>query len=91
MGEKFSKIIAGPPQAKPIPKDRQPDFVVRETTSPEQALIFRLSGDYNPLHIGTYWIPLMYTAPLFSGARQRNVLAHRQVLHLHILGFIFFH
>lgn len=51
-GEKFSKIIAAPPQAKPIPKDRKADWVVQEQTTPEQAIIFRLSGDYNPLHIG---------------------------------------
>jgi len=50
-GEKFSKIIAGPPQGKPIPKDRKADWVVQEETTPEQAIIFRLSGDYNPLHI----------------------------------------
>jgi len=50
-GEKFSKIIAGPPQGKPIPKDRKADWVVQEQTTPEQAIIFRLSGDYNPLHI----------------------------------------
>ena len=30
--------------------DREPDFVVTEKTSPEQALLYRLSGDYNPLH-----------------------------------------
>ncbi len=34
----------------PIPKDRAPDFCVEETTSLEQALLFRLSGDLNPLH-----------------------------------------
>ncbi|KAI6126818.1 HotDog domain-containing protein [Pisolithus sp. B1] len=40
-GGKFSKAIA----------NRKPNWVVREKTSPEQALIYRLSGDYNPLHI----------------------------------------
>ncbi|KAL4071733.1 peroxisomal dehydratase [Scleroderma citrinum] len=50
-GEKFSKVIAGAPQAKPVPTDRKPDWVIREKTTPEQALIYRLSGDYNPLHI----------------------------------------
>ncbi|KAJ6552216.1 peroxisomal dehydratase [Mycena vulgaris] len=50
-GENFSKISAGPPQGKPVPTDRKADWTVQDKTSPEQALIFRLSGDYNPLHI----------------------------------------
>jgi acyl dehydratase len=32
------------------PADRAPDFEVTEATTPEQALLYRLSGDYNPLH-----------------------------------------
>ncbi|KAJ8495380.1 hypothetical protein ONZ45_g12892 [Pleurotus djamor] len=50
-GGNFKKIIAAPPDAKPIPKDRKPDWTFSDKTTPEQALIFRLSGDYNPLHI----------------------------------------
>ncbi|KAF9045430.1 peroxisomal dehydratase [Panaeolus papilionaceus] len=50
-GDKFSKYIAGPPQGKDIPKDRKADWVVEDQTTPEQAIVFRLSGDYNPLHI----------------------------------------
>ncbi|KAF8655017.1 hypothetical protein AX16_003287 [Volvariella volvacea WC 439] len=50
-GDKFTKVIAGPPQAKPIPKDVKPTYTVVDTTSPSQALVYRLSGDYNPLHI----------------------------------------
>jgi len=37
-------------RAPKIPKDRSPDFRFEETTSPEQALLYRLSGDLNPLH-----------------------------------------
>ncbi len=33
-----------------VPKDRAPDWTVEERTSPEQALLYRLSGDLNPLH-----------------------------------------
>jgi acyl dehydratase len=33
-----------------VPKDRPADFQVEEVTSPEQALLYRLSGDINPLH-----------------------------------------
>jgi acyl dehydratase len=37
-----------PPVEKP--KGDPPAFSVEETTSPEQALLYRLSGDHNPLH-----------------------------------------
>ena len=33
------------------PPDRQPDVTVADDTRPEQAAIYRLSGDRNPLHI----------------------------------------
>lgn len=32
------------------PEDREPDFSVEQVTRPEQALLYRLSGDRNPLH-----------------------------------------
>jgi acyl dehydratase len=33
-----------------VPKDRAADWTVTEKTSPEQALLYRISGDTNPLH-----------------------------------------
>ncbi|EIW79595.1 hypothetical protein CONPUDRAFT_58660 [Coniophora puteana RWD-64-598 SS2] len=51
---RFSKVIAGPPQSSsssPTPPNRAPDYTIRDKTTPEQALVYRLSGDYNPLHI----------------------------------------
>jgi acyl dehydratase len=43
-----------PPPKEPsgidVPKDRPADFRVEEKTTPEQALLYRLSGDPNPLH-----------------------------------------
>jgi acyl dehydratase len=39
-----------PQESKPSPPPRAPDFVVEERTLPEQALLYRLSGDLNPLH-----------------------------------------
>ena len=33
-----------------VPKDRPQDFQIEEVTSHEQALLYRLSGDLNPLH-----------------------------------------
>jgi acyl dehydratase len=38
-----------PPSVDP-PEDRAADFAVEQSTSPEQALLYRLSGDHNPLH-----------------------------------------
>ncbi|NMF88581.1 MaoC/PaaZ C-terminal domain-containing protein [Aromatoleum petrolei] len=40
----------GAPKPHPTP-ERAPDLSIALTTRPEQALIYRLSGDYNPLHI----------------------------------------
>ena len=41
-----------PKEPPPVerPRDVPPTFSVEETTSPEQALLYRLSGDLNPLH-----------------------------------------
>lgn len=41
-----------PPEsdAPSVPKGREPDWTIEEVTSPEQALLYRISGDQNPLH-----------------------------------------
>ena len=36
---------------RPVPADRQPDRVIEEHVLPQLPAIYRLSGDYNPLHI----------------------------------------
>ncbi|KIO09122.1 hypothetical protein M404DRAFT_132199 [Pisolithus tinctorius Marx 270] len=41
----------GPATAANVPPTRRPDAVVEEKTLPSQAALYRLSGDYNPLHI----------------------------------------
>ncbi|WP_423459552.1 MaoC/PaaZ C-terminal domain-containing protein [Ottowia sp. VDI28] len=38
-----------PPQPEPLP-ERAPDLSASFPTLPQQALIYRLSGDYNPIH-----------------------------------------
>jgi acyl dehydratase len=40
----------GPSGARLVPEDREPDEVVRYVTRRDQALLYRLSGDRNPLH-----------------------------------------
>ncbi len=39
-----------PPPPRPATPERAPDAVCELGTRPEQALIYRLSGDYNPVH-----------------------------------------
>jgi acyl dehydratase len=40
-----------PPKSPKIrPPEREPDWMVEDTTTAEQALLYRLSGDHNPLH-----------------------------------------
>lgn len=46
--------FGGSSEGAPVPHvvpDRAPDQTVVLSTRPEQALIYRLSGDYNPLHL----------------------------------------
>ena len=40
----------GPPTVNYIPPDREPDAVYVYQTTPETALLYRLCGDYNPIH-----------------------------------------
>jgi len=40
----------GPSGPQNVPPDREPDHRVTHETSPDQALVYRLSGDRNPLH-----------------------------------------
>src|SRR5437868_1654204 len=46
----FGGRADGAPPPHQVPADRAPDHVVEHGTRPEQALIYRLSGDMNPLH-----------------------------------------
>jgi hypothetical protein len=49
----YNKSIAPeqPVKASPKPPARAPDVVFSEKTTEEQAVLYRLSGDFNPLHI----------------------------------------
>lgn len=41
----------GASTAANVPPKREPDYVAEEKTTEEQAVLYRLSGDYNPLHV----------------------------------------
>jgi acyl dehydratase len=46
----FGGKSEGAPKPIPVPADRPADLTTMLPVSPNQALIYRLSGDYNPLH-----------------------------------------
>src|SRR5688500_370416 len=41
----------GAPKPRPVPNERPADMTLELPSTLNQALIYRLSGDYNPLHI----------------------------------------
>lgn len=46
----FGGKSEGQPKPRPVPTDRPPDLTVALPVFLNQALIYRLAGDYNPLH-----------------------------------------
>jgi multifunctional beta-oxidation protein len=51
FGGKRQGSDRGAASASNPPPKRVPDAVVEEKTAPTQAALYRLSGDYNPLHV----------------------------------------
>lgn len=91
MGDKIATIgqtyfcrgeggFAGPPVKDRVPHLlplRQPDVVVELPTRPEAALIYRLSGDYNALHVDPdAAIAAGFTSPIYHGLGTFGVIGH---------------
>lgn len=66
--------ITAQPEALP---NREPDIVCDLPTSPQQALIYRLSGDFNPLHASPEIAASAgFKAPILHGLCSFGVLTH---------------
>ncbi len=56
------------PEAGNVPPDRKPDKTVSAETLPIQAMIYRLSGDRNPLHVDPAFAKMAgYDRPILHG------------------------
>lgn len=54
QGTGYSKSLSAesrPPAGSPPKDGRKPDFSLTEATTPNQAVLYRLAGDSNPLHV----------------------------------------
>jgi acyl dehydratase len=68
-------LTDGAPKPHPIPDDRAADIVLPLQTRPEQGLIYRLSGDYNPLHADPAAAKASgFTGPILHGLASYGVV-----------------
>ncbi|KAI8826865.1 17-beta dehydrogenase 4 variant [Fimicolochytrium jonesii] len=81
VGNKSGKD-RGPATASNDPPNRKPDAIVQEKTTENQAALYRLSGDTNPLHIdpnmssiGGFDVPILHGLCSF-GISAKHVLKH---------------
>ncbi|KAI7869591.1 HotDog domain-containing protein [Mucor mucedo] len=67
----------GPKGVSYKPPQRNPDAVEVFASAPNQALIYRLSGDYNPLHADTDLAPTIgFPKPILHGLCSYGACAH---------------
>jgi len=72
--------FGGPPREQPAPHlipERAPDLICELPTRPEQALIYRLSADRNPLHVDPAIAKAAgYPRPILHGLGTFGVVGH---------------
>jgi acyl dehydratase len=72
---------SGPPPGNVAP-DREPDLTVESPTLPQQALLYRLSGDKNPLHVDPAMAKLGgYDTPILHGLCSYGIVCKAVVDH----------
>ena len=65
------------PALQPTPQDRAPDFTDTQPTRPEAALLYRLMGDYNPLHADpAVAAKAGFERPILHGLASYGLVAH---------------
>jgi acyl dehydratase len=70
----FGGSSQGAPKPHPIPS-RAPDITMRLRTRPDQALLYRLSGDYNPLHADPMVAAVAgFEAPILHGMASYGIV-----------------
>ncbi len=71
------------PKAGNLPPQREPDGVIESPTLPQQALIYRLSGDKNPLHADPEFAKLGgFDKPIIHGLCSYGVVCKAIVDHV---------
>jgi multifunctional beta-oxidation protein len=75
FGGQRKPLDRGASTAPNPPPKRTPDHITEEQTTPEQAVLYRLSGDYNPLHVdpafakmGGFNVPILHGLCFFGFA-----------------------
>jgi acyl dehydratase len=71
------------PKASDEPPTREADLVVRSTTLPQQGLLYRLSGDWNPLHADPAFAQMAgFERPILHGLCTYGMVCKAVVDHL---------
>ncbi|WP_454753106.1 MaoC/PaaZ C-terminal domain-containing protein [Cupriavidus necator] len=68
------------PALRPTPEDRAPDFTDSQAIRPEAALLYRLMGDFNPLHADPAVAKAAgFERPILHGLASYGLVAHALV------------